>query len=94
MSLKLITLLYWTYLFLGNIILKNSHEEFHQNFSQKVKKKIEFRRNILMYLEFENVHNKSFKNFYQFCHSLNQPVLQYIKISAVPETGPFKVSHM
>lgn len=49
---------------------------------------------ILMYLQFENVYNKSSKCFYQFCHSLNQSVIQYIKISLIPETVPFQVSHM
>lgn len=44
-----------------------------------------------MYLQFENVYNKSLRCFYQFCHSLNQPV---IKISVIPETVPFKASHM
>lgn len=47
-----------------------------------------------MYLQFENVYDKSLKCFYQLCHSLKQPVIQYIKISVIPETVPFKVSHM
>jgi len=45
-------------------------------------------------LWFENVYNKSLKCFHRFCHSRNQPVIQHTEISVIPETVPFKVSHM